>query len=77
VQQAIEWGARAITGEGVERWYASGTSGPGFSCAANERQPCACPASGSPCAHAACCALATRVIPAHRFRPQVHVHGWP
>lgn len=41
VQRAIEWEARAITGEGVERWYASGTSGPGFSCAANEKLPCA------------------------------------
>jgi hypothetical protein len=41
VQGAIEWQARAITGEGVERWYASGTSGPGFACAANEGLPCA------------------------------------
>ena len=40
VQRAIEWQARAITGEGVERWYASGTSGPGFACAANEELPC-------------------------------------
>jgi hypothetical protein len=40
VQGAIEWQARAITGEGVERWYASGTSGPGFACAANEALPC-------------------------------------
>lgn len=41
VQRAIEWEARAITGEGVERWFASGTSGPGFGCAANEQLPCA------------------------------------
>ncbi len=41
VQRAIDWEARAITGEGMERWYASGTSGPGFSCAANEQLPCA------------------------------------
>ena len=41
VQRAIEWEARAITGEGVERWFASGTSGPGFACAANEHRPCA------------------------------------
>ena len=41
VERAIEWQARAITGEGVERWFASGTSGPGFACAANERLPCA------------------------------------
>jgi hypothetical protein len=40
-QRAIEWEARAITGEGVERWIASGTSGPGFACAANEKLPCA------------------------------------
>ena len=40
VQGAIEWQARAITGEGVERWYASGTSGPSFACAANEGLPC-------------------------------------
>jgi hypothetical protein len=41
VQRAIVWEARAITGEGVERWYASGTCGPGFACAANDKQPCA------------------------------------
>jgi hypothetical protein len=41
VQGAIEWQARAITGVGVERWYASGTSGQGFACAANEGLPCA------------------------------------
>jgi hypothetical protein len=41
VQAAVEWAACAITGEGMSRWYASGTSGPGFACAANEHQPCA------------------------------------
>jgi hypothetical protein len=41
VQAAIEWAATRITGEGVDHWYASGTSGPGFACAANEKQPCA------------------------------------
>ena len=41
VQAAIEWQARAITGDGAPRWYASGTSGPGFSCAANQDLPCA------------------------------------
>lgn len=41
VQAAIEWSATRITGEGVERWYASGTSGPGFACGANEDLPCA------------------------------------
>jgi hypothetical protein len=41
VQAAIGWAARAITGEGVDRWYASGTSGPGFAGAADQHQPCA------------------------------------
>lgn len=41
VQGAVAWGARAITGEGMDRWYRSGTGGPGFACAANEQQPCA------------------------------------
>lgn len=41
VGRAVEWQAAAITGEGVNRWYASGTCGPGFACAANERLPCA------------------------------------
>lgn len=41
VKAATEWAARTITGEGVDRWYKSGTSGPGFECAANERNPCA------------------------------------
>jgi hypothetical protein len=40
VGRAAEWEARAITGEGVDRWYAS-TCGPGFRCGANGRQPCA------------------------------------
>lgn len=41
VARAVEWQARAVTGEGVTRWYASGTCGPAFACAANERLPCA------------------------------------
>jgi hypothetical protein len=41
VAGAIDWEARAITGEGITRWYASGTSGPRFECAANEGLPCA------------------------------------
>ena len=41
VQAAIDWAAGAITGEHMPRWSASGTSGPGFACAANEHQPCA------------------------------------
>jgi hypothetical protein len=32
VREAIEWEARAITGEGHPRWYKSRTSGPGFEC---------------------------------------------
>jgi hypothetical protein len=41
VGRAIAWQAAAITGEGMDRWFASGTSGPGFACAGNEGQPCA------------------------------------
>lgn len=41
VQAAIDWEARAITGEDPPRFFASTTSGPGFACAANERLPCA------------------------------------
>jgi hypothetical protein len=41
VQRALEWEARAITGEPPVRYYASGTSGPGFCCAANGARACA------------------------------------
>lgn len=41
VQRAIDWQARSITGDGFDRYYQSGTSGPGFCCAANEKLPCA------------------------------------
>jgi hypothetical protein len=41
VQGAIEWQARAITGEGPIQYYQSTTSGPGFGCAVNAKQPCA------------------------------------
>ena len=41
VKNAVDWSARTITGEGVDRWYKSGTSGPVFACAANEGQQCA------------------------------------
>lgn len=41
VQRAIDWQARAITGEGFTGYYRSGTSGPGFRCASNEQLPCA------------------------------------
>ncbi|MGF1597664.1 MAG: nitrogen fixation protein NifH [Acidimicrobiales bacterium] len=41
VRAATDWAARTILGEDHDRWYASGTSGPGFRCAANEAEPCA------------------------------------
>ena len=41
LQAAINWAARTITGEGVQRYYASGTSGPGFACGVNDGRPCA------------------------------------
>jgi hypothetical protein len=41
VRRAIDWQARVITGEGFDDYYASGTSGPGFACAANHKLPCA------------------------------------
>ena len=42
VRAALSWAARAITGgPDGPRFYASGTSGPGFACGANERLPCA------------------------------------
>lgn len=41
VDAAVQWAARTITGDGVARWYATGTCGPCFACAANEGRPCA------------------------------------
>jgi hypothetical protein len=41
VQRALDWQARSITGEGMERYYRTTTSGPGFACAINEHLPCA------------------------------------
>ena len=42
VAAAIDWQAGAILGgPGAPRFYASGTSGPGFACGVNERLPCA------------------------------------
>jgi len=41
VQAAVAWAASRITGDGVEKWYRSGTSGPCFACAANDDRPCA------------------------------------
>lgn len=40
VQRALAWQAAAITGQGIERWYAA-TPGPGFRCGANYGAPCA------------------------------------
>ncbi|HEX5147976.1 MAG TPA: hypothetical protein VFW02_02765 [Candidatus Limnocylindrales bacterium] len=40
VSRAIAWQAAAITGESLDRWYASGTCGPGFACAGNDGLPC-------------------------------------
>lgn len=40
VQAALDWQARAITGEGEIQFYKSGTSGPNFACAVNLGQPC-------------------------------------
>jgi hypothetical protein len=41
VQTALDWQARAITGEEQFRYLKSGTSGPGFACSVNLEQPCA------------------------------------
>ncbi len=40
VDAALDWQARAITGEGEMRYYLSGTTGPGFACGVNLGQPC-------------------------------------
>jgi hypothetical protein len=40
IQQALDWQAGAILGEGAA-YYASGTTGPGFGCVANGALPCA------------------------------------
>ena len=37
---ALEWQARAILGEAPVQYYKSATSGPGFECGVNLRQPC-------------------------------------
>ncbi len=50
LEQAFDWMARSVTGEGIAassargsdpRYYASGKCGPGFRCAANNKLPCA------------------------------------
>ncbi len=63
VGRAIDWQARAITGENFERYYASGTSGPGFRCAANNHRPCAWGAIKA--------MLALTRLPADKRTPQV------
>jgi hypothetical protein len=40
LQRAIDWEVDSILGR-LDRWYRSGTSGPGFACAVNEGLPCA------------------------------------
>jgi hypothetical protein len=40
VQRALAWEAAAVTGQGIDRWYAV-TPGPGFRCGANYGEPCA------------------------------------
>lgn len=40
VQTALDWQARAITGEGEIDYYKSGTAGPTFACGVNLGQPC-------------------------------------
>ncbi len=41
LQRAVDWAARSITGSGAERYHPSGTTGPGFACAPNDKKPCA------------------------------------
>jgi hypothetical protein len=40
VQGSLEWQAHAITGGPPVQYHKSGTSGPDFTCAINEQQPC-------------------------------------
>lgn len=41
VGRAVDWLASVVMGEGVERWYVSTVSGPGYECGVNLNQPCA------------------------------------
>jgi hypothetical protein len=41
VRSAVDWQARAITGEGVDTWHRWTTAGPGFACGINGGLPCA------------------------------------
>lgn len=63
VQRAIDWQARAITGDGFDQYYRSGTSGPGFRCGSNDQLPCAWGAIKG--------LLALTRIPAERHSPLV------
>lgn len=63
VRGAIDWQARSITGEGFGRYYLSGTTEPGFRCAANEGLPCAWGAIKG--------LLALARVPAERRAPHV------
>lgn len=40
VREAVDWQVAAITGEGMEHWHPSTTSGPGFACGINGKLPC-------------------------------------
>jgi hypothetical protein len=62
VQPALAYHAAVITGEGVERWYAT-TPGPGFRCAMNYGDPCAWGATKA--------VLALARVPAERRTPAV------
>ena len=62
VQRSLAWQAAAITGEGMERWYAV-TPGPGFLCGANSGRPCAWGAAKA--------VLALARVPAARRSPAV------
>jgi hypothetical protein len=62
VQRALSYQAASITGEGVERWYAS-TPGPGFRCGANYGDPCAWGATKA--------VLALARVPVERRTPAV------
>jgi hypothetical protein len=62
VRRSLAWQVAAITGEGMERWYAY-TSGPGFACGANAGRPCAWGAIKA--------VLALARVPADRRTPAV------
>jgi len=62
VRRSVDWQTAAITGEGMERWYAL-TPGPGFLCGANAGRPCAWGAAKA--------VLALGRVPAERRTPAV------